>query len=78
MKIAKGAVAIRMSAKEVAEKLGPPSRTVTLEPHARSSLYDSQFGEYALIYESLEDDLLLTAIYIKDGKMVNFLLLNSE
>ncbi len=78
LKIAKGTVAIGMNAKEVAKKLGPPSKIVTLKPNAPSELYDSQFGEYAWIYESLENELLFTAIYIKDGKMVNYRLLNSE
>jgi hypothetical protein len=78
LRIAKGVVAIGMNAKEVAEKLGPPSEIVTLKPNAPSDLYDSQFGEYAWIYRSSEHELLFTAIYIKDEKMVNYRLLNSE
>lgn len=78
LKIAKGTVAIGMSAKEVAEKLGPPSKIVTLQANAPSILYDSQFGECAWIYLSPESELLFTAIYIKDNMMVNFRLLYSE
>ena len=78
LKIAKGAVAIGMSAKEVAERLGAPSKIVTLKAHAPSTLYDSQFGDYAWIYLSPESELLFTAIYIKDNTMVNFRLLYSE
>ena len=78
LKIAKGSVAIGMSANDVLEKLGHPSKIMLLEPHAPNILYDRQFGKYAWLYESSEDELLFNAIYIEDGKMVNFRLLFSE
>lgn len=77
LKIARGAVAIGMNAKDVAEKMPPPSKIVSLSSSADNRIYDSQFGDLAWIYES-DDSLLFTAIYFKDGKMVNYRLLFSE
>jgi len=77
LKIARGAVAIGMSEKEVAEKMPSPSKIVPLSPRADSRIYDSRFGDHAWIYES-DESLLFTAIYFRDGKMVNYRLLYSE
>lgn len=62
LKIEKGAVTIGMSAKDVAAKLGAPSRIVTLSPHAPNDIFDSQFGDHAWIYET-DGELLFSAIY---------------
>jgi hypothetical protein len=71
LKIAKGAISIGMTAKDITEKLGPPSRIVPLTPSAKNDIYDSKFGDFAWIYAT-DEKILLVAIYIKDSKMVNF------
>jgi len=78
LRIAKGAVTIGMNEKDVIEKLGRPSKVVTLKPNAPNDIYDSQWGTHAWIYDSSESELLFRAIYVKDGKMVNYRIFHSE
>ena len=66
-----------MKEAEVIEKLGPPARIQTLVPEPYNSIFDNRFGDRALIYTT-DGSLLLSVVYFKDGKVVNYLISNSE
>lgn len=77
LKIAKGAVVIGMSAKEVTDKIGPPSRIMTLSPQAPNLIYDSRFGDHVWLYDT-DEELLFNGLYLRDGKSVNYRLSFTE
>ncbi|MES2320437.1 MAG: hypothetical protein V4631_23415 [Pseudomonadota bacterium] len=70
-------IALGMKEGEVIEKLGRPTRKQPLVPEPHNSIFDSRYGDHALVYET-DHSLLLSVVYLKDGKVTNYLISNSE